>query len=395
MAIERQATYSRWERGLIRQVRRLHPEQLKVELKARRYRHRFCFEALLERAEELVDRDPENARRMAEEALDWVERNTPDEPEDRFRALSVLGEALSRSGRVPESRAVFGEALGMGSSVPLAELGALWWRYALHLGQHGSNPAESLEWATRSVDLVLEKAAEGEAGSRESTSLAAAWLARGRVGWWAGEDASKVARCYLASALAATGETPRTALKACEALARTAPLAWMSGAGSFRPWKVLRRLRGLDGRFGEMGQSKHSPCRCRIRGLQGLALAHLGHSLTPQSESYVNECKVALLRESSTCEVARLDMDVAYILLWEGRWTQLAKVAKEVIELLRDERGREWSRCLEKWHASLGTRRLEAAAWEAAYREARGARAPLIFPEPEAREASDSWVSGW
>lgn len=391
MAIETQATYSRWERGLIRQVRRLHPEQLKVELKARRYRHRFCFEALLERVEELVDRGPENACRLAEEALDWVERNTPDEPQNRFRALSVLGEALSRSGRVSEAQAVFGEAMEMGSSAPLAELGALWWRYALHLGEHGSDAADSLEWATRSVDLAIENAEGGEVGSRESTSVAAAWLARGRVGWWTGERASKAAKCYLASALSATRETPRTALKACEALARTAPLAWMSETGGFHPWKVLRRLRGLDVRFRAMGQSKHSPCRCRLRGLQGLALAHLGHSLTPQSESYVSEAKGALLREGFTCEVARLDMDVSYILLWEGRWTQLARVAKEAIELLRSEGGG----CLEKWHASLGRRRLEVAAWEAAYREARGARAPLILPGAEPREESNTWVSGW
>jgi len=107
----------------------------------------------------------------------------------------------------------------------------------------------------------------------------------------------------------------------------------------------------------------------------------------------VSEAKGALLREGFTCEVARLDMDVSYILLWEGRWTQLARVAKEAIELLRSEGGGERSRRLEKWHASLGRRRLEVAAWEAAYREARGARAPLILPGAE--QESNTWVSGW
>lgn len=385
---------TRWQRGLLRQVRTLHPDQLSVELTARRYRHRLCFEALVERTEALVRRDPATAWRLAEEAERWVDRHAPEDPQLRICVLGLVGESRSACGEASRAKASFREALRIDTS-PTPEVGALWWKYALYLVEHEAKALESLEWATRSVELFLA-IGERRRGRRDRASLAAAWLARGRVGWWARESASNVARCYLASALEATETTARSGLEACQALAWTAPVAWMSEDAGLHPWKVLRRLERLDRRFRRGGQSKHSPCRCRVRGLQGLALAHLGHGLTPQSESYLSEAKAALLREGSMSEVAWLNLDLSYILLWEGRWTELAKMAQETLDLLVGEQGRSaGARRLEAWQASLGRRRMEPSAWRAAYREVRGVRAPLILPETEARDGPSTWVSGW
>lgn len=343
-----------------------------------RYRNRRCVEAFLERCQEEVFRNPQQALTLLAEAPEYVQRCRRslgrDYPDYLVRVYGTLGSAFTNCRSLMMASQVFEQGRLL-ANVSLYERAALNCRAAAMEVFRG-NWQHALEIADEAVSVF-----ENDNGKiRDDRSLATALVLRGAVrvsAYRQGEDVEldEAIRDYLQALESSPTCLKRTRLAALAGISAAAVSLWFSGQSTryADPVTVVEMMERFRTTLRHEDIPYNSLVDARARWILGLALFKLMGGLSDCAEKHLTDSRSVLLEKSAPQDAAGLTLEYHWCLLHDGR-KQKALDDWAVVRHWIDALPEKWKVTLGMWGDALRQSVIEEKVARRVFRELRGIR---------------------